>query len=132
MDRVSPVVQADSKEYPDGGRQISERRLLRSLKRVLDRLGLKGKLHTFRHAFISKAITRGADRAYIRKWVGHVDPEMLDLYTHIADTSSQALMLELPRVDGHRLPRNIAVNEPSGPDFSSAQSQHSERSDQNA
>jgi integrase len=125
------VTAAPSKEYPDGGRQISERRLLRSLKRVLDWLGLKGKLHTFRHAFISKAVTRGADRAYLRKWVGHVDPEMLDIYTHIADTWSQAMMLELARGDGHRLLRNTAVNEPSEPDVGSAQSQHNERSDQN-
>jgi integrase/recombinase XerD len=48
-----------SRRYPDGDHQISERRLLDYLKRVLKRLGLKGHLHTFRHAFISHALTSG-------------------------------------------------------------------------
>ncbi|MBT5018043.1 MAG: tyrosine-type recombinase/integrase, partial [Planctomicrobium sp.] len=38
-----------STKYPNGGNQISERRLLKSLKRLLKRIGLPpaGKLHTF-------------------------------------------------------------------------------------
>ena len=86
-----------SKRYPQGDHQISERRLLESLKRTLKKLGLKGHLHTFRHSFISRAIVQGIPEAIIRKWVGHVDHKTLQHYTHIADRESQAAMQRLNR-----------------------------------
>jgi integrase len=61
-----------------------------ALKRVLKTLALPGKLHTFRHTYISQALTRGVPEAVVRQWVGHVDPEILRLYTHVADEVSQA------------------------------------------
>lgn len=79
-----------TKRYPSKDRQISERRALSALKRVLTKLGLPGKLHTFRHTFISQALTRNVPEAVVRQWVGHVDPEILRLYTHVADEVSQA------------------------------------------
>jgi integrase len=81
-----------SKRYPSIDRQISERRALSALKRVLSKLSLPGKLHTFRHTYISQALTRGVPEAVVRQWVGHVDPEILRLYTHVADDVSQAYM----------------------------------------
>jgi integrase len=89
------VTAAPSRRYPDGKHRISERRLLEYLKRVLKRLGLKGHVHTFRHAFISHALTQGIPEAILRKWVGHVDPEIMKHYTHIADAASQAAMQRL-------------------------------------
>lgn len=79
-----------NKRYPSKDRQISERRALSALKRVLKKLGLPGKLHTFRHTYISQALTRNVPEAVVRQWVGHVDPEILRLYTHVADEVSQA------------------------------------------
>ena len=79
-----------SKQYPSKDRQVSERRALSALKRVLRKLALPGKLHTFRHTYISQALTRGVPEAVVRQWVGHVDPEILRLYTHVADEVSQA------------------------------------------
>jgi integrase len=76
-------------------RQIRQRRLLDYLQRQLKKLNLRGHLHTFRHTFISLAITRGIDVATIRKWVGHVDRETLDFYTHIASHDSHAAMRRL-------------------------------------
>jgi site-specific recombinase XerD len=76
-------------------RQISERRLLLSLKRFLKQLGLKGHLHTFRHSFISHALIQGIPEAIVRQWVGHVDRDVMKLYTHIADAASQAAMQRL-------------------------------------
>jgi site-specific recombinase XerD len=64
------------------GRQISERRLLQYLKRVLKRLGLRGHLHTFRHSFISFAAFEGVSERVLRRWIGHVDREILDWYFH--------------------------------------------------
>jgi hypothetical protein len=41
-------------------------------------------LHTFRHTFVSLALTRGIDPATVRKWVRHIDRQTLDFHTHIA------------------------------------------------
>lgn len=80
---------------PQGQRQISERRLLLHLKRLLSRIGLPGHLHTFRHAFISHAASEGVPEAVIRSWVGHVSAEIIRLYMHIADRASQGWMQRL-------------------------------------
>ena len=37
----------------------------------------------------------GVPEAVIRKWVGHVDPEILRIYTHIHDDAGQAEMRRL-------------------------------------
>lgn len=84
-----------SRKYPLGDHQISERRLLESLKRTLKKLDLQGHLHTFRHYFISRAVVKGISEPMIRKWVGHVDAETLKHYTHIADQFSQEAMRKL-------------------------------------
>lgn len=84
-----------SREAPAVVRQISERRLLQHLKRVLKRLGLAGHVHTFRHAFISHALTQGTPEAIVRDWVGHVDRDVIKRYTHVGDQASQAAMQRL-------------------------------------
>jgi site-specific recombinase XerD len=94
---------APSSKYPAGGHQFSDRHLLATLKRVLKQLGLAGHVHTFRHAFISHALTRGTPEAIVRQWVGHVDDEVIKLYTHIADESSQAAMQRLGGVSNDAL-----------------------------
>lgn len=82
---------------PEPGRQISERRLLQYLKRVLKGLGLAGHLHTFRHSFISFAAYEGISEQVLRRWIGHVDRDVLDWYFHLADSASQAAMDRLSR-----------------------------------
>lgn len=62
------------------------------LKVRLERLGLEGKLHTFRLYFISHALVQETPEAVVRSWVGHVDSEILRMYTHIADQASQEAM----------------------------------------
>lgn len=79
-----------TKKHPEQGRQISERRALAALKRVLVRIGIEGKLHSFRHSFISRCLTNGIEEAVVRSWVGHVDPSIMRLYTHITSKVSQA------------------------------------------
>lgn len=49
-----------------------------------------GKLHTFRHSFISKALAAGIPNATVRAWGGHVSDAILALYTHVLDGQSQA------------------------------------------
>ena len=84
-----------SRSHAEHGRQWTERRLLSELKRVLKGVGLVGKLHTFRHSFISNALVKGVPVAVVRQWVGHVDPRVIDLYTHVHDAASQAAMKKL-------------------------------------
>lgn len=72
-----------SRQDPD--RQISERRALQCLKKVLKTLGQEGHLHTFRHTFISQCATRGIPESVIRDWVGHVDPKIMRIYMHVSD-----------------------------------------------
>jgi integrase len=83
------------------GRQVSDRRALAHVKVVLKRLKLKGHLHTFRHSFISHALTSNIPEAIVRNWVGHVDPEIIRVYTHIADKQSHAgIELLFPKTGG--------------------------------
>ena len=78
-----------TKKCPQEGRQISERRALVALKRVLSNIGIAGKLHSFRHSFISRCLTNGIEEAVVRSWVGHFDPSIMRLYTHITSKVSQ-------------------------------------------
>jgi integrase len=73
-------------------RQASDRRALAHLKVVLKKLGLSGHLHTLRHSFISHALTTGVPEAIVREWVGHVDSQIIRVYTHIADRQSRTAM----------------------------------------
>ncbi len=96
-----------SKKYPAGDHQISERRLLTSLKGTLRKLGLPGHLHTFRHSYISRAILNGTPEAIVRGWVGHVDEQTLKLYTHIASQQSQQAMRQLhQKIWGTEIPQS--------------------------
>tara|TARA_R110002167_G_C12678008_1_gene651253 strand:+ start:1377 stop:2381 length:1005 start_codon:yes stop_codon:yes gene_type:complete len=81
-----------SRRYPEGGQQISPTRTLRALKRLLKRIDMSedGKLHTFRHSFVSKALARGIPATTVRSWVGHVSNEMLRRYTHVLEGDSRA------------------------------------------
>jgi integrase len=89
------VTSLASRLYPRGDHQVSERRLLLNLKRVLTRLGFRGHLHTFRHAFVSTALSKGIPEAVVRAWVGHVDRDTIRLYTHIGSETSQSAMRQL-------------------------------------
>ena len=65
-------------------------------------MGLNGHLHTFRHTFISQALSRGVPEAVVRDWVGHVDPSILRLYTHISQATSTSYV---EKFAGDCLPR---------------------------
>jgi integrase len=83
--------------HPKLGRQISERRALVALKRILKSLGIPGKLHTFRHYFISTCLTNQIEEPIVRSWVGHVDAAIMRLYTHIHSSVSQDRIQRLGR-----------------------------------
>jgi integrase len=82
---------------PKGDRHIDERRVLAHLKKILQKLNLPGHLHTFRHSFISHTLMMGTPETVVRQWVGHVDVQVLKLYTHIADSQSKRFMERLSK-----------------------------------
>jgi integrase len=88
--------------HPNSDRQIDDRRVLAHLKRALKALGLPGHTHTFRHSMISRALVSGTPEAVVREWAGHVDSEILRLYTHVADKESKAHMDKLFDGDADR------------------------------
>jgi len=117
-----------SKQKPEPGQQWTERRLLDGLKRAIKPLGLKGKLHTYRHAFISGALLAGTPVAVVREWIGHVDARIIDLYTHVHNDASQAAMLRLAKA---KKPPTEKQQESSKKDGTgSAQSQHTKEDEQ--
>lgn len=89
------VFQHHANKESDPDRQVADRRLLAYLKRLLSSLGLEGHLHTFRHSFISFAAIQGVPERILRKWIGHVDREILDWYFHLADSESHEAMKRL-------------------------------------
>ncbi len=66
-------------QFPESDRQIDERRALYHLQKTLKPLGLKGKLHSFRHSLISHALASGTPEATARAWAGHVDGQIKDI-----------------------------------------------------
>jgi len=77
-----------------------------------------------RKACISFAANSGVPERVLRKWIGHVDREVLDWYYHLADPESQAAM--------KRLSDAAKQNQQDGStDSSSAQSQHKPQGGEN-
>lgn len=124
------VTMPPSASHPESGRQWTERRLLSALKTILVGVRLPGKLHTFRHAFILNALLKGTPVAVVRAWVGHVDQQVLALYTHVHNDASQAAMQRLTEAN-----QRLQMEETSrdGKEADSAQTQHNGRkaSDEN-
>ena len=122
------VTAAPSRTHAHQDRQISERRLLAALKRVLKKLGLPGKLHTFRHTFISNALLHNTPEAVVRQWVGHIDPEIIKLYTHIHDSASQTAMQRLAEANHDTLQRGEKTDDHlQATEREPAQNQHNDK-----
>jgi integrase len=119
------VTMPGSRQHQGAGRQWTERRALSALKAVLKRLGLIGKLHTFRHSFISNALLRGTPVAVVREWVGHVDDEIIRHYTHVHNEASQAAIMKLAAYNDNVAGGNGDGSE--GRHAGSAQIQHTKK-----
>ena len=86
-----------SKRYPKGGRQISDRHVLASLKGVLKRLKITaGNMHAFRRFFISYCANNGVPPFQVMAWVGHADVSMVLRYYHLDDSESRRAMVGEP------------------------------------
>lgn len=62
----------------------------RTMHGVLEKLGLQGSLHSFRHSFITHALEQKQDAYTVSKLAGHSDPSTtLKWYCHISDSKLQ-------------------------------------------
>ena len=123
------VTMPPSPTVVQAGRPWTERRLLGALKRVLKKLKLPGKLHTFRHTFISNALLKGIPVAVVQEWVGHVDAAIIKLYTHVHDEASKAAMQRLNEANN---PLQKEGNRDHGRENASAQNQPTSKRDSGA
>jgi integrase len=58
-----------------------------------------GRLHSFRHFFVSQAFLGGASEGEIREWVGHADSKMVEHYRHLGRKDALRRMEQLTFVD---------------------------------
>lgn len=85
---------------PDTVRRILIRDVLEPLK---DRfptpegeIGFEhGRLHSFRHYFVSQSFLSGASEGEIMEWVGHRDSKMVAHYRHLKNEDSQRKMQQI-------------------------------------
>ena len=84
-----------SRQYPEGGHQISATHMLEKLKAVLRALSIEGCLHTFRHFFISYCANSGVPPFQLMKWVGHADVTTVTIYYELRDAESLWAMRKL-------------------------------------
>lgn len=54
-----------------------------------------GRVHSFRHFFVSQAFLGGASESEIMEWVGHKDSKMVAHYRHLRDEDSQRRMNQI-------------------------------------
>jgi len=92
---------------PDTVRNIFIREVLTPLKvrfpKPPEGLGFEdGRLHSFRHYFVSQAFLCGATEGEIMEWVGHQDSKMVAHYRHLRDEDSQRKMssIDFLGIDG--------------------------------
>ena len=73
--------------------RVAERDALKALKRTLKKAEIaEGRLHSFRHFFISHAANQGVPAPVLLRWVGQSDLSMILHYYHLADGESQSAM----------------------------------------
>lgn len=85
---------------PDTVRNIFVREVLTPLRSqfpgVRGQIGFAdGRLHSFRHFFVSRAFVEGATEAEIKTWVGHRDSRVVELYRHLSDQDSRQRLARL-------------------------------------
>jgi integrase len=51
-----------------------------------------GRLHSFRHYFVSQAFLGGVSEGEIREWVGHRDSRIVERYRHLRNDEARKKM----------------------------------------
>ncbi len=61
-----------------------------------------GRLHSFRHYFVSQAFLQGATESEVKQWVGHRDSRVVEIYRHLSDEESRQKLERLNLLGEHR------------------------------
>jgi len=69
-------------------------------KRIVNRAGLKGGIHTLRHTFASHLVQNGVPIYDVSKLLGHADVTMTQVYAHLAPNNLAAAIGKLPSLNG--------------------------------
>ncbi len=60
-----------------------------------------GRLHSFRHYFVSQAFLQGATESEVKQWVGHRDSRVVEIYRHLSDEESRQKLERLNLLGEH-------------------------------
>ena len=67
-------------------------RIYRALIKATNVVGIKGKIHTFRHTYASNLVMSGASLYDVKKLLGHSDIKSTEIYSHLADDHLQNIV----------------------------------------
>jgi integrase/recombinase XerD len=67
-----------------GGRMLSRKTVWKNFKRLAERSGVEGKVHTLRHSFATHLLEGGADLRSVQELLGHADIGTTQIYTHVS------------------------------------------------
>lgn len=65
-------------------------------KRIIDKAGLHGSIHTLRHTFASHCAMSGIDVVTLSKYLGHSNTKTTEIYMHLSPTHIDQQILRLP------------------------------------
>ncbi len=81
-------VKSDLVFLSGNGTKINRSNLKRTLKKVLERAGIKDfRFHDLRHTFATRLVQRGEDIYKVAKLMGHKDIRMTQRYAHHSSES---------------------------------------------
>lgn len=89
----------------DTVRRVLVREVLKPLANKFPSMGggqsfIDGRLHSFRHFFVSMCAAKNVPERVVMEWVGHADSAMVRHYFHLHDEEAQGFMKSLNLLDG--------------------------------
>lgn len=71
---------------------------------------IDGRLHSFRHYFVSQCFLGGVSEGEIREWVGHADSRIVERYRHLSDDDAQRKMRQLNLLETNLMTTDQTLN----------------------
>ena len=106
---------------PDGGRFLPDSACRIFIRDVIEPLKVQfptptgeigfesGRLHSFRHAFVSQSFLDGAGEGEIRTWVGHTNSRIVERYRHLSNEDARRKMDKIDFLGDAPAPTNDEI-----------------------